>query len=161
MAKVTSNVLASAVFVAICTVGCGEPAQPASPSAVVATGDAAVHTGTCGPLSISGVTASPNRLWPPNHKFTTVNVRVAASSTCGGVTCSIVSVQSDEPLNCLGDGNTTPDWEISGALQVRLRAERAGNRNGRTYTVNVRCEYADVHVANSSTTVSVTHDQRH
>lgn len=158
------NVRWSVMAVALCglgyTTGCAEPRQPSSPTPVAASGDAAVHTGTCGPLAISRVTASPNRLWPPNHKFVTVNVSVQASSTCGGVSCSIANIQSDEPVNGLGDGNTEPDWQVTGALRARLRAERSGTGDGRVYTLNVRCADAAGHTAASSTTVSVPHDQR-
>jgi hypothetical protein len=32
-----------------------------------------------------------------------------------------------------------PDWEVLDAHHVRLRAERAGNGDGRVYTVGVAC----------------------
>ena len=53
--------------------------------------------------------------------------------------CRIVSVASNEPVNGAGDGNTAPDWEITGALTVNLRAERSGQGVGRLYTITVRC----------------------
>lgn len=155
------NVLAIAISGLVGIVGCGESRPPASPAPVIASGDAAVHTGdACGPLTISSVTATPNRLWPPNHKFVPVTVTVAASSTCGGVSCSITSVSSDEPVNGRGDGNTAPDWQITGSLQAQLRAERSGTGDGRVYTLNVRCTDAAGHSATSSTVVTVPHDQR-
>ena len=138
--------------------GCAEQSSPAAPSPAAVAADTAVHT-ACGPLTISSVTASPNRLWPPNHKFVPVTVSVSASSACGAVSCSIVSVQSDEPENAIGDGNTAPDWNITGALKVNLRAERSGPGDGRVYTVNVQCTDT-AHTATSSTTVEVPHDQR-
>ena len=49
----------------------------------------------------------------------------------------IISVTSNEPENGLGDGDTAPDWEITGALTLNLRAERAGGGSGRIYTITV------------------------
>jgi hypothetical protein len=54
-------------------------------------------------------------------------------------TGKITSVVSNEPINGLGDGETSPDWEITGDLTLNLRAERSGNGNGRIYTVTVEC----------------------
>jgi hypothetical protein len=39
----------------------------------------------------------------------------------------------------VGDGNTEPDWEITGDLTVDLRAERAGGGDGRIYSIVVEC----------------------
>ena len=47
----------------------------------------------------------------------------------------------DEPIRGLGDGDTGPDAVIIGPV-VLLRAERAGNRNGRVYTINFRATNA-------------------
>lgn len=40
--------------------------------------------------------------------------------------CKIISVTSNEPINGLGDGNTTPDYQITGNLALNFRAERSG-----------------------------------
>jgi hypothetical protein len=47
----------------------------------------------------------------------------------------IVSVTSKEPKNDRGDGNTAPNWEITGDLTLNLRAERSGLGNGRIYAI--------------------------
>ena len=44
----------------------------------------------------------------------------------------MTGVTQDEPVNGLGDGDTSPDAVIQGN-QVLLRAKRAGNGNGRVY----------------------------
>ena len=47
---------------------------------------------------------------------------------------AIVPVSSNEPGNATGDGNTQPDWQITGPMTVSLRAERAGTGSDRVYT---------------------------
>jgi len=91
------------------------------------------------PPLITGVTATPNTLWPPNHKLVTVTVSVDASDNCGNFTSNILSVVSNEPDNGLGDGDTADDIQNIDGLTVQLRAERSGMGNGRVYTITVRC----------------------
>ena len=53
-----------------------------------------------------------------------INVSPSVSDCDSGVTCRIVSVTSNEPVEGLGDGDTSPDWVITGNL-TDLRAERS------------------------------------
>ena len=54
-----------------------------------------------------------------------MTISYGAADGCGPVTSSL-SVSSNEPVEGEGDGHTGPDWEVSDARRVRLRAERAG-----------------------------------
>lgn len=107
---------------------------------------------------ITSATATPSVLFPPNHKL--VPVTVSVNATGNPATCRIVSVSSNQPINGTGDGNTSPDWVITGDLTVLLRAERAGNiKTDRVYTITVECTDA---FGNSDTTnvfVTVPHDR--
>jgi hypothetical protein len=109
---------------------------------------------------VSSVSASPNVLWPPNHKMVPVTIAVAASDACSAVTSSIVGVTSDEPVDDLGDGHTSPDWIVTGPLTLLVRSERSGLGDGRVYTVTIRAADAAGNAATGATTVTVPHDQR-
>jgi hypothetical protein len=85
-------------------------------------------------------------LWPPNHKYATVNVTdlvASASDLCDPSvninSVVIASVTSDEPSNSDGDGNTTNDIVIApGCKSVQLVSERMGGGNGRVYTITFK-----------------------
>jgi hypothetical protein len=110
--------------------------------------------------SISSVAATPNVLWPPNHKMVPVSVLLSVSDVCdASVSCSITSVTSNEPVDGLGDGDTSPDWSITGALTVDLRAERSGKGTGRVYTITVTCTDDSGNSSNSTVTVKVPRDK--
>ncbi len=85
------------------------------------------------------VSVSPEMLWPPNHKLVPIQATVTATDNCPGVNYELVSITSDEPDNGLADGNTIDDIrdaEFGTAdLEFTLRRERAGNQDGRTYTI--------------------------
>jgi hypothetical protein len=71
------------------------------------------------------------------------------------VACRIVLVSSNEPIAGTGGGDLSPDWEISGDLTVRLRAERSPKGDGRVYTITVRCSDAAGNAATSTVAVTV------
>lgn len=84
--------------------------------------------------------ASPDRLWPPDHKLVTVDVSVAVSDALSGVAgYTLLSVTSSEPDDGEDDGRTVNDIQgfdpgtpdTSGSL----RAERSGVGSGRIYTL--------------------------
>jgi hypothetical protein len=106
--------------------------------------------------SIASVTATPSVLTRSNHEMVPVVVTVTASDLCdGSVECRIVAVTSNEPEQGQGDGDTSPDWEITGPLTLKVRAERSGKGTGRVYTIVVECVDDGGNRAASSVTVSV------
>lgn len=107
--------------------------------------------------SISNVSASPNSLWPPNHKMRDVTINYNAADNCSPVTNSL-SVASNEPINGTGDGDTAPDWIVIDDHHVKLRAERAGNGNGRVYTITITSVDDCGNTATTTTTVLVPHN---
>src|SRR5439155_14168849 len=57
----------------------------------------------------STASASPDVLWPPNHRFVHVSVTGVRDTDGDPVTITIVGITQDEPLNDVGEGNTCPD----------------------------------------------------
>ena len=112
------------------------------------------------PPTITGVSADPSVLWPPNHRLVNVTVSYDVTDNCplppGSCT---LSVTSNEPVNGTGDGDTSPDWIVLDDHRVLLRAERAGNGNGRIYTITITCSDSDGNASSESVTVTVPHDR--
>jgi hypothetical protein len=112
------------------------------------------------PPAIASVLASPNVLWPPNHKMVSVSLAtVASDSVDASPTCAIASVLSNEKQNGLGDGDTAPDWIVTGSLTLQLRAERAGNGSGRVYSIVSRCIDSSANASTRSVAVAVPHNR--
>lgn len=135
----------------------------------VTTSDTVDNTASCStvvtvvdtiPPVITHVAASPATIWPPNHKMVAVRVHADVMDVCGPTTWKIVSVSSNESVNDRGDGNTSPDWTITGDHTVNLRAERSGRGNGRIYTITVQATDAAGNVSELKTvTVTVPHSR--
>lgn len=105
------------------------------------------------PPVITAASASPNQLWPPNHNMVTITVNAVVADNCGLAPWKIISVQSNEAVNMIGSGNTSPDWQILGPHTVALRAERSGTGSGRIYTITIQAKDAS---GNLSSTRDVT-----
>ena len=104
------------------------------------------------------VSATPSVLYPPNHRMADVHTTVTSTDNCdGSMTVVLVSATSSDPDDDpgAGDGHTTDD--IQGAatgtadFDVQVRAERAGEGAGRTYTLT----YQATDDSGNSTTGSV------
>lgn len=119
-----------------------------SPEAAATTPEADLTPPVFGEL-----TASPDHLWPPNHKMVTVTLTVSVTDDRDPAPVTrILSVSSSEP------DTGEPDWQITGDLTVKLRAERAGNGPGRLYTVTVQSTDASGNSSTAEVLIPVAHN---
>ncbi|HEX2054492.1 MAG TPA: tandem-95 repeat protein [Actinomycetota bacterium] len=126
----------------------------------VATVDITVQSVNDAP-DCSSVVSDTSAIGPANHTLSTVTLSGGSDPEGGPVTVSVTGVTQDEAVNGLGDGDTAPD-AVAGAAsnQVALRAERAGNGDGRVYAISYSAADADGGACTGTTQVFVPHDQR-
>jgi hypothetical protein len=105
-------------------------------------------------LAVPSLTA----LWPPNHKMVEVTIGGVTDPNADPVTITVTSVMQDEPVNGLGDGDTSPDAVVQTG-SVLLRAERSGTGNGRVYTVHFTANDGEGS-CNGTVTVGVPHNRK-
>jgi hypothetical protein len=112
------------------------------------------------PPDCSKATASPDSLWPPNHKLRLVTVGGVTDPDGDPVTVTITAVTQDEPLNADADGNTVPDAALTSVSnEVQLRAERSGQGDGRVYRISFTGADTRGGTCTGAVSVAVPHDQ--
>jgi hypothetical protein len=126
------------------------------------TGSFAVTVRDLSPPALVVTSVDPPSLWPPNHKMVPVTVGVALSDVVDAAPVArIVAVGSNEPVDGEGDGDTAPDWVITGNLTLELRGERSGHGNGRIYTIVLEGRDAAGNVTRAFARVTVPKSQGH
>jgi len=104
------------------------------------------------PPTITSLTATPDVLWPANHKMTPVSLKVGVFDVSDSQPdCHITGVTSNEP---------SFDWRMTGSLTAELLADRSGGGSGRIYTLTVICTNSSALSSTATVNVSVPHDQR-
>jgi Tol biopolymer transport system component len=78
----------------------------------------------------SNVTATPDTLWPPNHKLVPVSLAGGTDPDGDQVTLTITGVTQDEPTRHIPDATLGP-----ASNQVKLRAKRSTHGDGRVYRI--------------------------
>ena len=121
----------------------------------IATGSFTITVRDTTPPTIVSITASPNNLWPPDHKMADVTVTVIATDLVDPApTSHIVSVSMNQADDSNGDGNTSPDWIITGPLTLQLRAERDSGSD-RVYTITIATTDSSGNTSIGTVTVTV------
>ena len=110
------------------------------------------------PPVIADAAVNQATLWPVNHQMVNITVDYTTSDACSAVDSGL-SISSNEPVDGLGDGDTSPDWEVVDAHHVRLRAERNGNSNGRVYSITITALDTNGNASTRVLTVNVPHDR--
>lgn len=109
------------------------------------------------------LSVTPDVLWSPNHKYVDIEATVVVDDNFDTTpTVTLVSVTSNEPddANGNGDGKTVDDIVIVDDFNFQLRAERAGNGSGRTYTITYEVSDDCGNTTQASVTVFVPLDNR-
>lgn len=104
--------------------------------------------------TITGVTTTPNVLWPASNKMVPVSLTVDVSDDSDPApVCQITAVTSNEMAE-------ETAWQITGPLTLDLRSQRFGMGAGRIYTITVTCTNSSQLSSSAFVPVSVPHDQR-
>jgi predicted extracellular nuclease len=101
------------------------------------------------------VTATPDTLRPPNHRYRDVTTSVSVTDADPSTTVVLESVTSNEPDDGEDDGNTINDIVIVDDFHFKLRAERSGVGTGRIYTITYLVTDACGNSTLASATVTV------
>jgi hypothetical protein len=102
------------------------------------------------------VSASPDRLWPPDHKYRTVTAATAfADETDPSPVLTLASVTSNEPDSGLSSEDKPNDIVIVDDHTFRLRAERSDSGTGRIYTITYQVTDVCGNVTVASSAVKV------
>jgi Tol biopolymer transport system component len=124
------------------------------------TGTVTMHVENVGdPPTCASARPSVAELWPPNHKLVAVSVLNVGTGNLP-TTVTISRVMQDEPSAGSGDGDMPGDAVLGpDGRALLLRAERAGNGNGRVYHVCFTASNAQGRCS-GEVTVCVPHDQK-
>ncbi|WP_420451848.1 ExeM/NucH family extracellular endonuclease [Ilumatobacter sp.] len=102
------------------------------------------------------LSVTPSVLGPPNGKYVDVQATVVVSDDSDPApVLELVSVESSDADDGRGDGATADDIVIVDDTTFRLRAERSGGSDGRTYTITYVVTDSCGNSATASTTVEV------
>lgn len=111
------------------------------------------------PPVCSNAFPSQDLLWPPNHKLAPITVQGITDPDDDPVSIVVTAITQDEPVNGVGDGDTSPDGFGVGTSQAQVRKERAGNGNGRVYAISFTGDDGNGGTCNGTVSVGVPHDQ--
>jgi hypothetical protein len=121
------------------------------------------------PPVFESITATPNVLWPPNHKMVAITINYEVTDNLDpepDVMLKSITMNEGDETNTydpnfdttLGDGHTTDDIQIDEAGVIYLRAERSGIGTGRIYTLTYEAMDSNGNVGTASVTVTVPHE---
>jgi hypothetical protein len=109
------------------------------------------------PPTITNVSATPNRLWPPNHDLVSITVNYTASDDTDTSLTVWLTATSTEADSGLGDDDKPNDIQPVNGHTIKLRAERF-SKAGRTYTITIHAMDDSGSETTKTVTVFVPHD---
>jgi hypothetical protein len=103
------------------------------------------------PPTITSLTASPAKLWPPNAQYIPVSLAATVSDAADPNPISkIVLISSSQTSPIPG-----PSWVITGDLTAELRAEMGKNGSEQSYTLVVHCTDSSGNISEQTVQVKV------
>src|SRR5215217_8046236 len=107
-------------------------------------------------------TAIPSQsvLWPPNHRMVDITIQNIIDPDGDPSTITITCIRKEEPTRGQGTGDQSPDGFGIGTNTAQVRAERAGNGDGRVYHISFTANDGRGGECTGEVLVSVPHDQR-
>ena len=99
------------------------------------------------------------RLWPPDGRMVEICILDVVDPDGDPLTISITGITQDEPVT--RGRQVQPDGDGVGTSTARVRAERMGNHNGRTYAIAFEASDGRGGVCDGVVRVCVPHDQGH
>ena len=108
----------------------------------------------------SAAAANPAIIHQVNHKLVPVSIVGVTDADNDPVQIRISAITQDEPVTGQGSGNTVFDALGVGAASAQVRAERAGNGDGRVYRIAFDAFDGKGGQCSGSVRVEVPHDNR-
>ncbi len=97
---------------------------------------------------------------PPNILYPVKNGGITVTDQDGdSISIQITSIRQDEPVNGVGDGDTSPDGYGIGTGIAQVRAERSGLQNGRVYEIGFTAIDGQGGSCTGMVSVGVPHDK--
>jgi hypothetical protein len=114
------------------------------------------------PPDCSVAYASPDCLWPPNHKFVDISIMGVTDPDDDPITITVTGITSDEATTfAKGSGGKihAPDASGIDTDTASIRAERSGKGDGRVYVIQFAASDGISGECEGSVMVTVPHDQ--
>jgi hypothetical protein len=108
------------------------------------------------PPDCTSAAPSIQTIWPPNHKFVSVQILGVTDPDGDPVTITIDGIFQDEPV---GSGKHSPDGKGVGTTTAQVRAERDGSGDGRIYHIFYTADDGNGGTCSAEVSVGVPHDQ--
>lgn len=108
----------------------------------------------------STAVASPDLISGNDHLLRSVTVSGATDVDGDALTITVTAVTQDEPLDGVGDGDTSPDAQRAPEPdRVLVRAERQGPGDGRVYRISFEADDGNTGMCTGTVVVAVPHDR--
>lgn len=112
------------------------------------------------PPECSSVRPDPSVIEAHDHELRRVILAGASDPDGDAVALTVTTVTQDEPLDGVGDGDTSPDAQRGQAPhEVLVRAERQGPGDGRVYRISFTGDDGKGGTCQGTVTVAVPHDR--